>query len=152
MMPRLAPFLFLASIATAARVHAAGPTPDFRSFAVPLMSESAKPAAPRILDRAQRRYATALRSAPERPDFAGRYTLATWGCGASCVMAAAIDRTSGAVVMLPFRVSDWPPEREEPFDYRPDSRLLIVHGRRDEGAAGVFRYELAGGRFRPATR
>jgi hypothetical protein len=151
-MRRLALFLVLASIGMAS-VHAADAAPaDFRSFAVPPMAASAQPVAPRILDRAQRRYATALRSAPARPDFAGHYTLATWGCGASCVMAAAIDRVSGAVVMLPFRVSDWPLEREEPFDYQPDSRLLVVHGRRNEGVAGVFRYELAGGRFRLVTR
>ena len=48
--------------------------------------------APVLKDPDSRHYATRLRSAAHRqPNFAGHYVLTAWGCGASCVMAAAVD-------------------------------------------------------------
>jgi hypothetical protein len=52
------------------------------------------------------------------------------------------------VVMLPFTVSDWPSDVTEPLDFRKDSCLLIVHGRRHETARGTFFYRFDGKQFK----
>lgn len=47
---------------------------------------------------AARRYRTALREAQrEGPNFAGRYTIAGWGCGTGCLDWGVIDSASGKV-------------------------------------------------------
>lgn len=48
-----------------------------------------------IKDDRSREFATVLRASEgRRANFAGHFVLASWGCGASCVMGAAIDATS----------------------------------------------------------
>ncbi len=87
-------------------------------------------------------------AATHAPDFAGHYILATAGSGASCVMAAAIDANDGTVVWFPFTVCCWPLDITEPLEYKPDSRLLIVHGKRNEkGSGGTHFYT-----FEPSKR
>lgn len=122
--------------------------PRFEEFATPV--EAVKRAAPvRLVDRESRRYRTELREAAQKkPDFAGHYVLATWGCGAGCVMAAAIDAKTGTVTRLPFTVSNWPLSVTEPLEYKLDSRLLIVHGSRNEKGNGTYYYEFAGDSFK----
>ena len=84
----------------------------------------------------------------DAPNFAGHFALASWGCGASCIMAAAIDGDTGAVTWLPFTVCCWETEIIEPLEFQPNSRLLIVHGQRDErGAGGTHFYRFTGTRF-----
>lgn len=99
-------------------------------------------------DAKSRQYATMLRDASRRkPNFAGHYVLASWGCGASCTMSAAIDAKTGGITWLPFTVCCWEPNIREPLDFRPDSSLLIVHGSRDEQGSGVHYYNFDGRRF-----
>lgn len=111
-----------------------------------------KHATPRLAfaDARAQRYRTIIQEAAKNPvDFAGRYILATWGCGAGCVMAAAIDTKSGRVTSLPFTVSDWPLDVTEPLSYRADSCLLIVRGSRNESAGhGTYYYAFDGKTFR----
>ncbi len=57
-------------------------------------------------------------------------------------MAAAIDTVNGRVVWVPFTVCCWPLEITEPLKYKPDSRLLIVQGRRDEKGPDGNHYYL----------
>lgn len=103
---------------------------------------------PVIVGKMSRRYASVLRDAAERPpDFAGHYVLASWGCGASCVMAAAIDAKTGTVIWLPFTVCCWPLEITEPLEFKIDSHLLIVRGSRNEKGGGVYYYLLDNQRF-----
>ena len=99
---------------------------------------------------------TRLREAAAgKPDFAGHYVLATWGCGAECVMGAAIDVRTGVVSWLPGTLCCWfsdeaaTPDTVEPLRYRLDSRLLVLTGRRDErnGDAGTHYYAIEGGHF-----
>lgn len=60
------------------------------------------------------------RAAAAGPNFAGSYTVATWGCGTSCQTSAVIDAETGAIIAygLPssFGVS-----------YSKGSRLLVVN-------------------------
>ncbi|SAK95648.1 hypothetical protein AWB78_05351 [Caballeronia calidae] len=122
--------------------------PGFADY--PSVVEAARrPLKLRLTTSESRRYATQLTEAANAPvDFAGHYILAEWGCGASCVMAAAIDAKTGKVIMLPFTVSDWPLDITEPLVHRKDSSLLIVHGSRNEQGRGVYYYRFDGTAFR----
>ena len=77
--------------------------------------------------------------------------LASWGCGASCVMGAAIDAKTGVVTHLRFTISNWPLDVTEPLGYKPASSLLIVRGSRNEKGARDEVQQSAGLR-RPAFR
>ncbi|MCG2583662.1 hypothetical protein [Massilia sp. TS11] len=105
--------------------------PKFSDF--PAERFSGATAKVKLSDQKSRQYASALRaSAKRRPDFAGHFVLATWGCGASCVMGAAIDAKTGAVTWIPFTVCCWSASHSSPIDYQRNSRLLVVHGMRNE--------------------
>ena len=53
-------------------------------------------------DRRSRTYRTQLRRwAAEKPNFAGHYILATWGCGTGCTQIAIIDALTGNVFHPP---------------------------------------------------
>jgi hypothetical protein len=99
-------------------------------------------------DPLSKRYRTQLRSwAGEKPNFAGHYILATWGCGTSCMQIAIIDAISGKVfhpvgarvntiedVDADALVDGREGERRNDFGalrYRPDSRLLVLFGTPD---------------------
>ncbi len=110
-----------------------------------------------VLDRSDMGYRTRLREAArQRPDFAGHYVLALWGCGAECVMGAAIDVRSGHVTWLPgdticcwFSGSQGQERDIDPVRYRLHSRLLILDGLRHEreGDLGQHVYTIEGDRF-----
>ena len=110
--------------------------------------------APRfVFDAQSRKYRSAIENAASRPpDFAGHYVLAQWGCGAGCIMAAAVDMKTGRVTSLPFTVSDWPLDVTEPLTYRPNSCLLVVQGSRNESKEhGTYYYDFDGKAFHLRT-
>jgi hypothetical protein len=124
--------------------------PQFEDF--PTHSYTGKPASVQLHGARSRMYASRLRLAARQPvNFSGRYILATWGCGASCVMGAAIDAKTGSVAWLPFTVCCWNLEITEPLEFRRDSHLLIVHGSLDEkgSGSGIHYYDFDGRRFAP---
>jgi hypothetical protein len=99
-------------------------------------------------DLRSRRYRTQLESwAREKPNFAGHYIVATWGCGTSCTEIAVIDAITGKVFHPPgartnsiedvhyeVLVEGKSGERRSDFgalQYRADSRLLILIGTPD---------------------
>lgn len=138
-------FVLLAFMSTKALA-----APRFEDFPAPLYA--GKPASINLHDANSRMYASRLRLASRQPvNFSGRYTLAIWGCGASCVMGAAIDTKTGSVTWLPFTVCCWRLEITEPLEYRRDSHLLIVHGSLDEKgtASATHYYDFDGRRFAP---
>ena len=112
-----------------------------------------------------RKYRTLLRQQlrEEGVNFAGRYTLASAGCGTGCSISAIIDARNGRAY-FPREFSGWTgivgdydlPEGEEPWTYRAGSRLLRAVGRpniggpREEryGPSGIYYYEWAGNRLR----
>jgi hypothetical protein len=80
-----------------------------------------------------------------KPNFAGHYILATWGCGADCVQIAIIDAKTGAVFHPTGVISNtssnvdealidgkpkWPTEGSVKF--QTDSQLLILFGMPEE--------------------
>lgn len=119
---------------------------------LPAQLYTGKPASVDLKGAKSRRYASELRLASRQPvNFSGRYILATWGCGASCVMGAAIDAKTGSVTWLPFTVCCWKLEITEPLEYRSDSHLLIVHGNLNEKATAseIHYFDFNGRSFAP---
>lgn len=147
---RLSYWLFATLVSGAvSSVARAESLPKFEDCPVAIESKHAN--VPRLIftDAKSRHYSSIIRDAAKEPiNFAGHYVLATWGCGAGCVMAAAIDTNSGRVTSLPFTVSDWPLDITEPLAYRADSCLLIAHGSRNESSEhGTYYYGFDGKAF-----
>jgi hypothetical protein len=113
---------------------------------------------PVVLTKRDAEFRTRLRSAAaQRPNFAGHYIVSSWGCGATCVMGAAIDANTGRVHWFPFTICCWTPNDTDtfrPIDYRVDSRLIIFTGARDEkdGDAAAHYYEFRNGEFTEIKR
>jgi hypothetical protein len=141
-------FLCVAYLSVGAVSVSGAADPRFSDY--PAVQEKVKnPARVRISDAWSRRYRSQLRSASQHPaDFAGHYILATWGCGSSCVLAAAIDIKTGLVTRLPFTISNWPLSVTEPLEFKIDSRLLAIRGSRDEKGSGTHYYEFLGDKFK----
>src|SRR5262245_20119226 len=93
-------------------------------------------------DTAARRFRTVLREgARGGPNFAGAFTVVTWGCGTECRQLAIVSARTGAVYFAPFTV-------EYDVHYRRTSELLVV----DPYACGFTEAELPGGRWRQLYR
>jgi hypothetical protein len=91
--------------------------------------------------------------AKEGPNFAGHYTITTWGCGSSCVGFAIVDANTGKVYMPPFYVSTGHRlgetlQNRDLIEYRLDSRLLIVTGSRNETDQGQYFYTWENNRLK----
>ncbi|MGH9967421.1 MAG: hypothetical protein ACREBG_06260 [Pyrinomonadaceae bacterium] len=114
-----------------------------------------KPAPAIISHPRARLFRTMIRTqARNEPNFAGRYTLATWGCGSGCQGFAMIDAQTGRVYFNPkaLNVGTVPYQDEDSLQFRTDSRLLVVSGYVD-GFRGYqseakFYYEWKNDRFR----
>lgn len=138
--------------------------PRFESFPADVWAGRPAPLAPRSHSLA-RHYRTLLRrqQREEGINFAGRYTLASVGCGTGCSVTAIIDARDGRAY-FPRELEGWtsivgdydPPEGEDIWEWRANSRLLRVVGRPNVGRAGeerhgpsgVYYYEWTGRRLR----
>jgi hypothetical protein len=132
---------------------AQGGAPRFEDYAV--RGTYAGPShAPVIATRDEREFRTRLREgAEEKPNFAGHYVVALWGCGSGCVMGGVIDAKTGKVTMIPFTLCCWDVEQPDDFEpvvFRVDSSLIVFDGARDENEAdkGKHYYAFEGGRFK----
>ena len=86
------------------------------------------------------------------PNFAGRYRIAEWGCGSSCVSIAVIDLSTGVVHDGPFVVLGYGERNryeggEDYLEYRISSRLLIVRGCPEDNNCGTYYYAWDGHKF-----
>ncbi|MBI0330055.1 hypothetical protein [Burkholderia plantarii] len=127
--------------------RAARPVPEFDNFPVEQIWHGK--VAPTVLRSEQdHRFAARLRElSGKKPNFAGHYALSSWGCGAACTMAVAVDVKTGDTVWLPFTVCCWDVDVREPVAYRHDSKLVIVRGSRDETGNGIYYYLFDQHRF-----
>jgi len=107
--------------------------------------------APVIIGKNEKTFRTRLREASkEKPNFAGRYILTAWGCGAECLMGAVIDAKTGRVYWWNFTIccaanfaADF-----KPIEFRLNSRLIVFSGlRNEEGENGAHFYKFENGRF-----
>ena len=108
-----------------------------------------KSAPVKLTTRRARMFRTELREqASKGPDFAGHYTIAAWGCGASCVQFAIVDNMTGSVYFPSFYVAIGVGSTEdyehipEPLQYKLESKLLMVTGNLNEAEkGGVYYYK-----------
>jgi hypothetical protein len=96
-----------------------------------------------VLTQESREFRTRLREgAKEKVNFAGHYVFTTWGCGAECLMGAAIDVKTGKVFLLPFTLCCWA-EDTDPYEIHVESRLIAFQGERNEkGGPGTWYYQI----------
>jgi hypothetical protein len=139
----------LASVVTSSVVAAErASAPRFEDY--PAGEHLLRRNAPLAVRGADLEFRTRLREAAgNRPNFAGHYILTVWGCGAGCVMGAAIDARTGRVARLPGTICCWPQNVEDPLEFRLDSALISLSGLRNEkeGDQGVHYYRIDGLRF-----
>lgn len=93
-------------------------------------------------------FRTRIREAARgKPNFAGHYILARWGCGAECLSSAIIDVKTGRVYFDDRSICCWfmsnlpeKPADFEPVDFRLNSRLIIFTGLLNEEGHNVSHY------------
>jgi hypothetical protein len=115
--------------------------------------------APVVLNsKRARMYRTVLRrGARKGPNFAGRYTIVTWGAGLGTFSMAVVDAKTGRVYFPPFEEvgsSDYGLPYVDTGNnpaWRIDSKLFAFVGvpdGKDNRGEGMYLYTFAGGRFR----
>lgn len=105
------------------------------------------PVKPLIKSKGNLLFRTQLQKAASTgPNFAGHYTVASWGCGSDgCTTFSIIDAKTGEILDgVGTTVSrsckqDW---HEKTIIYKPDSSLFIINGNLNDEDLGVFYYEL----------
>jgi len=120
-----------------------------------------KPVKPHLATPFEREFRSQIREAASKgPNFAGKFTIAQWGCGSGCIQMAVIDGENGAVYRGPFKVLS--ARRLHTLEiyaapllqFRANSRLIIVSGCPEEDlskCADVY-YEWSGTRFGLLTK
>ena len=135
--------------------------PRFEDYPAAL-AFSGTPAAPDVAtNHSAHLYRSQLRSqAKGGPDFAGRFTIAGWGCGSSCLQFALIDAKTGAVSFpsgfeyvsgVHVGSESDQSRRFWGLQYHRDSRLLVVIGtlNEDESTEGIWYLEWTGRVLKP---
>lgn len=168
-MKRLS-FLVVVALGQAATPAQERALPTFEQFRVTEIY-SGRPASPILKTPGERRFRTRIREgAAKGPNFAGHYTIASWGCGSAAISVVVIDATDGTVFNGPFsclgfsypRVLKYegkyvPDEGHfRPLDFRLNSSLLIMRGCPDDENIncsdprenGSYFYEWTGSRFK----
>ena len=130
-----------------------GVRPRFEDFAVKTIYRGI-PAAPKLVTEDQKMFRARIRAAAKaKVEFAGHYTIPSWGCGTGCNDYVVADSITGAiydglyVVDLP---SAWLEEHEhgeaKRMEYHPHSRLLKINGCPGERDCGFYDYEMVDGK------
>lgn len=82
-------------------------------------------------------------------NFAGRYFLAVWGCGTTCVSASIVEAASGKIIEIPFTICCWRETHDnfEAVEFRHNSRLVVFNGalNEEEKTMGRHYYVLENG-------
>lgn len=115
-----------------------------------------KPVSPKIGTRRARTYRTVIREGAKLgPNFAGRYTIVTWGAGLGTFSMAVVDAKTGNIYFPPFRIVygsgfglPYIDDGSNPA-WRIDSRLFAFIGRPDviDKGMGLYVYSFDRGRF-----
>ena len=125
--------------------------PRFEDY--PATSVFSRPSAtPVLTTKHQKLFQTMIRRAARKgPNFAGHYTIASWGCGSDCHDYAIVDDVTGYVWDFSFdyvaRFAFPTSNHLVPFhfgqgiSFRKNSRLLIVDGCPNGNACAIYFYE-----------
>lgn len=126
--------------------------PQFKDYAVNEVYNGR--IAPLVITSDSKAFRTRLREAArtQKPNFAGHFILTTWGCGAECLMGAAIDAKTGKIYSWQFSVCCWGSNTDpkfKPIQFRLNSRLIVFSGLRNEKEHdnGAHFYAFKDGRF-----
>lgn len=126
--------------------YAQSSVPRYKQFPAELYT--GKMATPKPATKAAKEVKTQIEDGmTARPNFAGRYVITTWSCGTSCLQFAIVNAETGAVYLPPFYVASGMNVGQEklrdelPLQFKPDSRLLVVVGSRNENGEGVYFYK-----------
>jgi hypothetical protein len=148
-------------VLAAVALSAQNEVPKFERFRVK-ETVLGKPALPVLRRAKDQEYRTMIQTAAEKgPNFAGHYTIATWGCGSSCLQGALIDEKTGDIFDLPFTYIGWSPGKfgdgtngSEQVSFKKDSRLFAFRGCPEEGTerCGAYYYEWTGMMFKLLTK
>ena len=137
--------------------------PQFSDYSVPKHYAGPR-VAPKIKpNTAAWHFRTRIREAVQgKPNFAGHYILASWGCGAECLSTAIIDVKTGAVYFVDFTVCCWyntpasaasathsdAVDTLAPVDFRLSSKLIIFTGLlNEEGNKGPHYFKFEQGKL-----
>jgi hypothetical protein len=146
--------LLLCAVALSAWAQGAANLPRFEDYPSP-KDFTGKPAPPKLIHPQDRKFRTVIREgAAKGPNFAGHYTIVSWGCGGGCVSMAIVDSRDGTVFQPPFAalsVATMPVE-VEPLTFKLDSRLLIVRGCPEEKNCATYFYRWEAPRFKLIRR
>jgi hypothetical protein len=126
--------------------------PRFEDYSVTEIFKG-PPAPPKLRRSGDRLFRTRIREgAAKGPNFAGKFTIAEWGCGSGCVSIAIVDAKDGRIFDAPFSALAWGvpmmTESVEPLAFKLDSRLLIARGCPEEENCGFYYYEWMGTKFK----
>jgi hypothetical protein len=124
--------------------------PDFNDFAVKQIYKGT-PAKPK-LSKDQRTFRTRIREGATSPvQFAGHYTVPSWGCGAGCIYFVIVDSSTGkvydgfSVADLSLSYVEKHPD-ELRIQFHPNSSLFKVNGCIGEVKCGFYDYEMVDGK------
>jgi hypothetical protein len=133
-------------------VHEGPPRPRFRDYLVKntYRGEAATP----IITKEFRAFRSMIRrGAKSYVEFAGRYTVPSWGCGTECIGFVVVDSVSGKVYNgfevhgLPFTwVEEHGGDAIERMEFVPDSRLLKINACPNETECGLYDYVMIDGK------
>ena len=121
-MNRLLSSLLLVVLVFGFHIPASGQhrKPQFRDYVVADTYSGAPALVNFCISPGARYYRTRLREgAAKGPNFAGHFTIVTWGCGSDCYDIAIVDARTGRVWFAPFTGAI-------ALSFRGNSRLLIV--------------------------
>jgi hypothetical protein len=140
---------------TLANFNAESPRPKFTDYPVKTIYRG-NPAAP-VITNEYRTFRTRIREgAKSDVEFAGHYTLPSWGCGTGCGAYVIVDSMSGKVYRgvgfnaIYSRGDDHGEDDtfldEKLVEFHPDSRLLKVNACENEKNCGFYDYVMVEGK------
>ena len=140
-MKRLLPIILLSFLLSGNAL--ANPTFEYKFQEFPAKEKyKGTPAKLKIKTQGDRLFRTRLReAAAEKPDFAGHFKVAKWGCGSDgCTTFEIIDSSSGEILQIGGTVSRSCRQNydEDVLIYHPDSRLFIINGNLDDERLGIY--------------
>lgn len=125
-------FATLSSAQDATQTTTVLPFAEYPAKELPVV---APPSIVRLDSSQARSFRTAIRDASkEKPNFAGHYRIATWGCGTDCRGFAIIDLLTGKVTTPKGieTISGVMGNDDPRLDFRADSQLLVISGQINE--------------------
>jgi hypothetical protein len=114
----------------AAASPASNAAPRFEDYAVKEMYTGKRP--PLKFTPKTAEFKTRLTAAAkDPPNFAGKYVVATWGCGTDCLMGGIINLETGNTYEIPFSICcvlENGDDGTNKVEIRKDSKLIIFNG------------------------